>query len=165
MMWGILLIAVLSAPPSAQQIKRLERRVDVLRTEIKELKSSVQQASQEREHLEAELRVQEDKFDRDFRRVIHPLLSWPKVSAGSTVKSWVQRSHARLLLQTTRDRTVREPLELIADRDLMLRRVAQSEDLLQQQMDALESRESLLSLQLDELKLLKSKSTPKRRRK
>lgn len=139
---------------SPDEVNDLKKKIQALKGEIREYQGSVQALNTTHDRLAAELNVYENDFQRNFKDITVPLLNWPAVSVLTRVSSWVEQQHLVFVLEAARAKVIGEPLRLIADRELKLTEVRSMQGELTEKLNTLQSKESLLSLQLEELKLL-----------
>lgn len=140
------------------EISSLETKVRNLKEEIRDLERSADEIKERQRIAKSDLAMREAEFKTQFERIILPLLSWPAFSSSRRVQSWIEREDRKFILEEARGRLSREPLELVADRELRLRRIEDSSTELKKTLEDLREKESLLSLQVEELKLLRKKS-------
>lgn len=140
------------------EISSLETKVRSLKEEIRDLEKSADEIKERQRIAKSDLAMREAEFKSQFERIILPLLSWPAFSSSRRVQGWIEREDRKFILEEARGRLSREPLELVADRDLRLRRIEDSSAELKKTLEDLREKESLLSLQVEELKLLRKKS-------
>lgn len=157
---ALVLIPIAALPKSA--IRALEGRIQKSREEISDLRSSAKALADLRRDLETELKKHEESFEAKFNKIVLPLLSWPVISLNSQKSSWAERQEGAGILDEVRARLVSEPLKLMADRELNLRTAIQLQNEHQLKMAALEKKEGLLRLQLEELKSLQKKTKSSR---
>jgi hypothetical protein len=158
--------ALCAASPKTQAaegrvVERIKTKISHLKNEVETLKLSVAALDQQQANLSTELKTSEREFTRRFERILVPLLHWPALSSLTRSTSWIEREHLKFMLSQTRHRIISEPLQLISDREL---RLSQSESLkseLAAKLKSLESKESLLDLQLEELRILERNSRKK----
>mgnify|MGYP000886465968 CR=1 FL=1 len=166
-MISVILLSVfsVSAPAKpvvkASEIRRLERRIEKARSEVESLKASLKTVKEMQSDTARELALKEASFKSDFSTIISPLLSWPTISMNARVKTWIEREHGHFILDALRERLVKEPLEMIADRELNLRRADALQREIEDQVAALEAKQQFLSLQAEELKYLQKRSRTK----
>lgn len=140
-----------------EEIREVQKNVESLEDELLELELSVESLDELSGRLDGELREHEQEFQEALREVIVPLLSWPEKIFTTRADSWVELDRTRFVLEELQERLVREPLNLMAERELRLREIAQLRDELTETQDQLQSQESLLDLQLEELRMLRER--------
>ena len=147
-------------------VRAVREKIRSLRSEIESLKSSAQRIASERGLRKDELTRYEREFESQFQKVMVPLLHWPRSNFQVQSGSWLENQHRQFVMLQTRERIAREPLVLIASRELQLKdsesKISDAEILIREA----ESKHSMLRLQLDELQYLhKRLSRAKMRRK
>ena len=161
-------VIILAAPspnmPTSKEIRKIEMRVAESKTEIEALKVSVRIAEKKKESLADDLKVRESRFTKQFSNILSPLLNWPEISLQTRIKSWVEREHGKFVLDMTRENLLREPLELIAERELNLRHASEASEELEIKLKSLESKQNLLNLQIEELKLLQKRANSSKKK-
>jgi len=158
----LLLFLLFSA--TDKDIRKAETKMVESKAQIEKLRLEARIAERKKEEILADLMNQEAKFSSQFSNILSPLLNWPEISFQTRIKSWIDREHGRFILDLTREKLLREPLELIADRELNLRMAAESSVELEQKLRSLESKQSLLKMQVEELKLLQKRSKPSKKK-
>lgn len=137
-----------------REIVIIRGRIKKLKEDVLYLQSSVKSLDDLQAKLGRDLRASEKDFSTRLGRILIPLLNWPRSATASRVTSWVEKEDVGQLIESVRARILREPLELMADRDI---KIKQSESLKLEFSDALKSlksKEALLDLQLEELQQL-----------
>lgn len=158
-LWGAVAPAF-AAKKSAEprEIVLLRSRIEQLKEDIQYTQASVKSLDDLQAKLNRDLRSSERDFSSRFSRLLIPLLHWPQLATFRHSTSWVEKEHLELLIDRVRNRIVKEPLELIGDRDL---KIKQSESLkleFAEALKSLKSKEALLDLQLEELQHLERRS-------
>ena len=154
--------SVFAARAKDIDIQNIKRRIKNLKIEITEMKQSVEDLESQQRKFTDELSQSEGKFQDRFSRVLVPLLSWPSLPPAIQRTSWVEEEHLKLVLLKARERLVREPLELIAQRELMISRLSDMKEEISIALKQLESKEGMLNLQLEELQYLQKKNRSKK---
>ncbi len=140
-------------------VQNVRKKIKALEADIRITKKEVEALEEQNQFLKSELKVFEEEFQSRFSRILAPLLSWPSFPPMRKGLSWVEQEHLNLVLLQVREKIAREPLELISNRELMLRRVELKKDEANELTQSLEKKESLLRLQLEELEFLQKSSS------
>lgn len=141
----------------------LRQKVKQLREDIQYLQGSVKSLEDFQGRLAREIRISEKDFSNRFSHLMLPLLHWPKSISISRSNSWIEKEHLSLIVEHLRNRIVKEPLELIADRDLKLKQSDALKSDFAEALKGLRSKQSLLDLQIEELQQLEKRSMKNRR--
>jgi|GEM_PF-4486164 len=141
-----------------KEIHHVETNIKGLKDDISDLKVSVHSLDELRDRLSSELLSYESNFKESMRKVIVPLLSWPDRFLTLNASSWVELEHANFVLKEVQKKLVHRPLKLISDRELRLERIGKLRQEMSTNLSQLESKKNLLSLQLEELKMLRHHS-------
>jgi hypothetical protein len=140
------------------EVKRVKDEIGRLKEEVAQLKLSVRSLDSYQEKMEGELSDYEEGFQRRFRQVVIPLLNWPAVSSTTRVKSWTEHQHLKMVISSLQERLIKEPLEMISDRELRLSRANDLRLELKETLKELELKEAFLALELEEMRMLRKKS-------
>jgi len=151
MIWTSLVFAALD---SEEEFVSLVDRIAELRDDIGNLKGSVNNLDSVHNKLSKQLFDYETEFKSRFEKVLVPLLSWPSVALTTRAISWTELQRTKMILKTLQTRLIYEPLSLIADREIRLEEVDKLKAQLNQSLSKLQSKESLLDLQVEELRQL-----------
>jgi hypothetical protein len=154
----LIITAQVSFAAALDDIGRVKEEISSLKEEISQLRLSVRSLDSYQGKMEVELDEYEGDFSGRFRSIIVPLLNWPAISSSTRVQSWIEHQHLRLVMDSLQERLIREPLELISDRELRLSRADDLRSELKETLKALELKESFLALELEELRMLRKKS-------
>ncbi len=147
----------------AKEIRLIRKKVTKTKETIKDLKKSLQVMVDVKADIQRDLVVAERGFSDKFAQILGPLLAWPKVSMNSRVTTWSEREHGQLVLDHTREALIKESILMVAERDLELKRATQIQGNYETQLRELGQRQRVLSLQLEELKLLQRRQVSTRR--
>lgn len=148
---------VLIAAQTGQKIKRLKGEELQLESEIEDLELYISSLDENRSKLLDELVRFEGSLKSRLQTVVIPLLGWPDRIFTTESSSWVEFQRSQLLLRNLRQKLVKEPLKLMADRELRLSELEKLRHELQENVASLKTKQELLNLQLEELKLLDSR--------
>ncbi len=143
-------------------VQKAKAKLNALRTEIEATEQTMTGLEKVQKDLAAESEKSEKDFRSQFEKVLVPLLNWPQVPLAEKTPSWIERDHLKAVLFSLRARLLKEPLELMAARQLKLK---QTDDLQESQMGslkALQSRHGILLLQLEELLAMEKREKNKR---
>jgi len=141
-----------------KEIKSLRGKVKTLEEDINHLKVSVVSLDHLQTQLSHQLNSYEDTFISRFRDIVIPLLNWPTNLQSAQLSSWIEHEHMKVVLLDARERIVREPLELISDRELRIERAARMKSDFSEALKTLESKQTMLNLQLEELRSIHKRS-------
>lgn len=145
-------------PKPYDSVREIEDRIFEVRSEVSELRSSLEGLDSLHSRLQSELRQFEDSFRMELRRLIVPLMSWPDRFFTLKATGWIELERMNLVLKDIKQELLKEPLRLIANREV---RIAQVENLrmeIEGRVSELESKEELLDLQLEEFKDLQART-------
>lgn len=138
-------------------IQGVKKKIHNLKFEISDGKKAVDELDRDHRDLLVELHNYEESFQARFSKVLLPLLNWPSFPPARRGSSWVEQEHIKLVLGQVRERLTREPLELIAGRELMISKAQEKKETFLKALKDLEIKEGHLSLQLEELQMLQKK--------
>jgi len=156
MICGFLALFSLDAKDSPST-KRLENRIQNLKSEVRDLRLSVRSLQTVQNRLKDELERGEWAFRDRFSEVVIPLLQWPERHLWTKVRRWIELYHTEVVISEFRNRLVKEPLELVSERELRINQTFDLKEEMESALKKLESKQSLLNLQLQELKSLNRK--------
>jgi hypothetical protein len=153
---GWILLAPLQAAKINEQmdVKAVREKLRAVRTELELLKGSVDRLESQKTRQHREISYYETSFEKQFREVLVPLLHWPARSAQVHARSWLEGQHQQYILLETRERLAREPLILIANRELALSELETKKTAVEDAVRVAEGKYSLLRLQAEELEYL-----------
>lgn len=137
-----------------QKIKQTMEEIEELQLSIASLDAVFNRLSDENEE-------NEKRFQKTLKALLVPLLHWPGEAAVTNLPSWIEREHSALVLQRFQRQLIRQPLEMISDRELRLRQITSLRQEMEESILTLQRKRELLALQREEYKLLKKKRPKK----
>lgn len=141
-----------------KELRSLQRQKEGLDAETAELQISVQSLDQTQENLTKELVSFESKLSQRMSRSILPLLSWPAQKISLRAKTWVEHQKANFLIQELKSEVLKEPLELVAERERRINEIQALREELRQKLAQLQMKRSLIDFQVEELEMIRQRS-------
>ncbi len=137
-----------------EEVSSLLKRRQIQMTEIREEIESIQKKMVETKESQ---NAQEREFSSRLSKILLPLLHWPSVSFQKVQNSWIYRDHLKFTLMSLRGRLVHEPVVLISESEKALGGFSQYRVSLENRLKEMRSHEEVLSLQLEDLRMLQKK--------
>jgi DNA repair exonuclease SbcCD ATPase subunit len=148
----------------ARDVRDLQSKITKLKDDIDYLKTSVESLDKLQTRLQREIEQNETSFQTRFERVLVPLLNWPHLMLTTRLPSWIDQEHMKIVLVAARSRVIREPLQLIGEREVRYKQTSALKTDFSENLKALESKQALLDLQLEELRAIHKRALAKKSR-
>ena len=141
-----------------KELRDLQKQQNALDTDAAELQTSVLSLDQTQQSLMRELLAFESRLSQRMSRSILPLMSWPSEKISLRAKTWVEHQRAIFLVGELKAQVLREPLDLVAERERRINEIQQLREQLRQKLAQLQMKRSLIDFQVEELEMIRQRS-------
>src|SRR3989338_9158772 len=143
--------------------KSVQNEINTLRQDVSELSLALRSLHSFKSKAEGEVLFYKEQFQHTIQDLIGSIMDLPSISSLVKVKSWVEFQHAELLKEAVKKRAAREPLQWIAQWKKKVSELDQLETELLLTKKNLESKQVLLNLEMEDLKIMEQRMAKPRK--